>query len=137
MHTPGDAHPAEPRLAFGTMLFGTRTDERTAFALLDRFVERGGRWIDTANCYAFWLSPSGRGDDSERVIARWLAALTAVADRLELTRGQVVLAWLAGGRHPVVPIVGVSTIAQLDQAIDAATTALPEDLRAELDGVEP
>ncbi len=67
------------------MLFGTRVDERTAFALLDRFVERGGEWIDTADCYAFWLSESGRGDDSERVIGRWLAARPGVRDTVKLS----------------------------------------------------
>jgi hypothetical protein len=51
-------------LALGTMLFGTSTSQADAFALLDHFVDRGGVWIDTADCYAFWLSRSGRGDDS-------------------------------------------------------------------------
>jgi aryl-alcohol dehydrogenase-like predicted oxidoreductase len=31
------------------MYFGTRVDEATSFELLDRFVDGGGRWIDTAN----------------------------------------------------------------------------------------
>ena len=46
-------------LVLGTMYFGTRTDEATSFALLDRFVEAGGRILDTANCYSFWSSPTG------------------------------------------------------------------------------
>ena len=54
------------------MYFGTRTDEATSFALLDRFVEAGGTTIDTANCYAFWLSESGAGGQSEAVLGRWL-----------------------------------------------------------------
>ncbi len=72
-------------LVLGTMLFGTRVGRDTAFALLDRFVERGGEWIDTADCYAFWLSESGRGDDSERVIGEWLAARPGVRDRVGLS----------------------------------------------------
>ena len=43
----------ESPLVLGAMMFGTRIDEQTSFAILDRFVERGGRWIDTADCYAF------------------------------------------------------------------------------------
>lgn len=35
------------------MLFGTRTDEATSFAVLDRYVEAGGTFVDTANNYAF------------------------------------------------------------------------------------
>jgi aryl-alcohol dehydrogenase-like predicted oxidoreductase len=49
------------------MMFGTTIDENTSFALLDRFVERGGVWIDTADCYSFWASETGQGGDSERV----------------------------------------------------------------------
>jgi len=33
------------------MTFGTRIDESTSFALLDRFIEAGGGWIDTADCF--------------------------------------------------------------------------------------
>ncbi|NYE19012.1 aldo/keto reductase [Microbacterium immunditiarum] len=76
---------APPGLALGTMLFGTKTPEPVAFALLDRFVERGGMWIDTADCYAFWLSESGRGDDSERVIGRWLAARPGLRDSVRIS----------------------------------------------------
>ena len=66
----------------GTMYFGTRTDEPTAFALLDRFVEAGGRMLDTANCYAFWTSPTGHGGQSETVLGRWLAANPGVREDL-------------------------------------------------------
>ena len=59
-------------LVLGTMYFGTRTDEATSFALLDRFVEAGGRVLDTANCYSFWTSPD-RPRRSERGAARSLA----------------------------------------------------------------
>ncbi|MCW2775259.1 MAG: oxidoreductase [Nocardioides sp.] len=61
-------------LVLGTMYFGTRTDEATSFALLDRFVQAGGRVLDTANCYSFWSSPTGHGGQSEAVLGRWLAA---------------------------------------------------------------
>jgi aryl-alcohol dehydrogenase-like predicted oxidoreductase len=66
------------------MTFGTTVDEQTSFALLDRFVERGGVWIDTANCYAFWASGTGHGGDSERVLGRWLAARPGVRDRVRI-----------------------------------------------------
>lgn len=69
-------------LALGTMYFGTRTDESTSFALLDRFVAAGGRLIDTADCYAFWDSPTGHGGQSEAVLGRWLAANPGLRDEL-------------------------------------------------------
>lgn len=71
-------------LVLGAMMFGTTIDEDTSFALLDRFVERGGVWIDTADCYAFWASASGHGGDSERVIGRWLAARPGVRERVRI-----------------------------------------------------
>ncbi|NUR70407.1 MAG: aldo/keto reductase [Hamadaea sp.] len=71
-------------LVLGAMMFGTTVDEQTSFALLDRFVERGGVWIDTADCYAFWASESGHGGDSERVLGRWLAARPGVRDRVRI-----------------------------------------------------
>ncbi|WP_395656365.1 aldo/keto reductase [Nocardioides sp.] len=69
-------------LVLGTMYFGTRTDEATSFALLDRFVAAGGRLLDTANCYSFWTSGSGHGGQSEAVLGRWLAANPGVRDEL-------------------------------------------------------
>lgn len=60
------------QIVLGTMDFGTVVDEDRAFAILDRFVERGGVWLDTANCYSFWVDPSGVGGASERVIGHWL-----------------------------------------------------------------
>ncbi|MGF0118113.1 aldo/keto reductase [Promicromonospora sp. Marseille-Q5078] len=58
-------------LCLGTTWFGTRTDEATARAVLDRFVEAGGTFLDTANNYNGW--GGGHGRDSEDVIGRWLA----------------------------------------------------------------
>lgn len=56
-----------------------------------------------------------------------LAALTRVAAARDLRPGQVVLAWLASGSPALTPIVGVSTVEQLEQAVEGATTTLTED----------
>ncbi|HEY0473064.1 MAG TPA: aldo/keto reductase [Kribbella sp.] len=72
------------RIALGAMEFGTRIDEQTSFALLDEYVEAGGVWIDTANCYAFWQHPSGHGGQSEELLGRWLAQRPGVRDRVKL-----------------------------------------------------
>jgi aryl-alcohol dehydrogenase-like predicted oxidoreductase len=53
------------RLALGTMLMGDATPPDEAHRMLDRFVEAGGNFIDTADTYG-----DGR---SERVLAPWLA----------------------------------------------------------------
>lgn len=79
-----DSRPAS-RLVLGAMMFGTTIDETTSFALLDRFVEAGGEWIDTADCYSFWASESGLGGDSERLLGRWLAARPGVRERIRIS----------------------------------------------------
>ena len=71
-------------LVLGAMFFGTKSDEDTSFALLDRFVEAGGTTIDTANCYAFWVSETGMGGQSEEVLGRWLKANPGVRERVEI-----------------------------------------------------
>ncbi|WP_225656150.1 aldo/keto reductase [Streptomyces pseudogriseolus] len=57
-------------LALGAMLFGSVTDEKTSFALLDRYVEAGGNFIDTSDNYAFWTD-GGQGGQSEELLGRW------------------------------------------------------------------
>jgi hypothetical protein len=39
-------------LCLGCMTFGRETDEKTAGKILDRFIEVGGNFLDTANVYA-------------------------------------------------------------------------------------
>ena len=59
-------------LCLGAMNFGTRTDEATSRAILDRFVEAGGTFIDTANNYSLWGNGNGTGRDSEDLLGRWM-----------------------------------------------------------------
>jgi aryl-alcohol dehydrogenase-like predicted oxidoreductase len=75
---------ADLMIALGAMEFGTRIDEQTSFALLDQYVDGGGVWIDTADCYAFWLSDSGAGGDSEALIGRWLAQRPGMRERVKI-----------------------------------------------------
>jgi aryl-alcohol dehydrogenase-like predicted oxidoreductase len=72
-------------IALGTMYFGTRLDDTASFALLDQFVDAGGTIIDTADCYAFWADPSGRGGQSEAVIGRWLTRRPGMRERIVLS----------------------------------------------------
>jgi aryl-alcohol dehydrogenase-like predicted oxidoreductase len=64
----------------GTMTFGHESDEETSHAQLDRFVEGGGNFVDTADVYTH-----GR---SEEIIGRWLAK-SGARDRLVIaTKGR-------------------------------------------------
>ncbi|MEV0096233.1 aldo/keto reductase [Streptomyces sp. NPDC050738] len=75
-------------ICLGAMGFGTWVDEATSFAILDRFLEAGGTFIDTADCYAFWVDGAS-GSESELLLGRWLASRGV--------RDQVVLATKVGG----------------------------------------
>ncbi len=57
------------RLALGTMNFGPHTTEADSFAILDRALELGINFIDTANVYG-WKTGEGI---TEQIIGRWLA----------------------------------------------------------------
>jgi aryl-alcohol dehydrogenase-like predicted oxidoreductase len=66
----------------GALSFGTRIDEAASFDLLDQFTDLGGRWIDTANNYSFWIDPSRLGGQSETVIGHWLDQRPGARDRV-------------------------------------------------------
>jgi aryl-alcohol dehydrogenase-like predicted oxidoreductase len=51
-------------LCLGTMTFGAETDEPDAHAILDRFVDAGGTFIDTADVYSAGVA--------EEIIGRWI-----------------------------------------------------------------
>jgi NDP-hexose 2,3-enoyl reductase len=57
------------RLCLGTMNFGPKTTEPDSFAIMDRALEHGVNFYDTANVYGWKL---GEGV-TEQIIGRWLA----------------------------------------------------------------
>lgn len=85
-------------LSLGAMLFGTATDEATSFAILDRYVEAGGTFIDTSNNYAYWFNGT-QGGESEALLGRWRRSRGVGAE--------IVIATKVGGR-PLAPTVGMS-----------------------------
>lgn len=74
-------------LAFGGNVFGWTVDEAASMALLDRFVEAGFNFIDTADMYSRW-APGNEGGESETIIGKWL--------KRSGKRDQVVLATKVG-----------------------------------------
>jgi len=57
------------RLCLGTMNFGPQTSEPDSFAIMDRALEAGINFLDTANVYG-WKSGEGI---TEQIVGRWLA----------------------------------------------------------------
>ena len=58
-------------LCLGCMYFGSRTDAETSAQLLDQYYEAGGRFLDTSNNYAFWITGT-TGGESEMLLGRWM-----------------------------------------------------------------
>jgi aryl-alcohol dehydrogenase-like predicted oxidoreductase len=78
-------------IGLGTAAYGTHIDKAAAFGLLDQYYAAGGRFLDTANCYAGWAQGSA-GGDSERVIGEWL--------RTRGTRAEMFVATKVGIGYP-------------------------------------
>jgi aryl-alcohol dehydrogenase-like predicted oxidoreductase len=62
-----------------------------------------------------------------------LRALDQVVRETGATANQVVLAWLIGGELPVVPLIGASSVAQLDESLAAVDLELSAEHRQLLD----
>jgi aryl-alcohol dehydrogenase-like predicted oxidoreductase len=86
-------------LSLGAMRFGTTTDEATSFAILDRYVEAGGNFIDTSNNYLFYVNRT-QGGESEALLGRWRAS-RGIGD-------EIVIATKVGAR-PLAPAAGFDT----------------------------
>ena len=54
------------KICMGTMTFGNGADQETSFAIMDRFVELGGTFLDTADQYSSGVS--------EEIVGNWMAA---------------------------------------------------------------
>ncbi|MGH3407606.1 MAG: aldo/keto reductase [Streptosporangiaceae bacterium] len=67
--TMGYSGCAVSAYCLGTMTFGTETDEAGSHRQLDRFVEAGGNFVDTADVYSHGVS--------EEIIGRWFASRPA------------------------------------------------------------
>ncbi|MFC5451117.1 aldo/keto reductase [Paenibacillus aestuarii] len=75
-------------ICLGTSNFGETVSKETSFELMDRFLDRGGNFLDTAKVYSDWLP--GELSRSEKLIGQWLKSRN--------NRNRIVLA--TKGAHP-------------------------------------
>jgi aryl-alcohol dehydrogenase-like predicted oxidoreductase len=75
------------QFALGCMLMGTDTDEASSVEMLNRYVEGGGNFLDTANCYAWWRRRGSHGGESEELLGRWFASHGRRDDVFLATKG--------------------------------------------------
>ncbi|MEN8182935.1 MAG: aldo/keto reductase [Myxococcota bacterium] len=108
-----------PRLCLGTMTFGNQCDEATSFAILDRALEGGIDFLDTADVYplAGGLERAGR---TEEIVGRWMKA-RGVRDRL-------LLATKCRGRMGQGPNDAGLSRYHIQRAVEASLTRLGTDV---------
>lgn len=61
------------RLVLGTMNFGSRVEEKDAFAIMDRALELGINFFDTANVYGSLGGGEQQHGRTEEIVGRWFA----------------------------------------------------------------
>ena len=103
-------------LMLGGNVFGWTADEATSFRILDRFVDAGGNFIDTADVYSRWAE-GHQGGESETVLGRWF--------QQGGKRGKVILATKVGmdmgdGKQGLRP-------ERIREAVDASLARLQTD----------
>jgi len=125
-------------LCLGAMYLGTRNDQASSYRLLDQYLDAGGRFIDTANIYAHWVS-GFQGGESETLLGQWM--------RERGNRNQVFIASKVGFEYMEVPRrlraadieaecnkslqrLGIDTIDLYYAHVDDRQTPLEESLEA-------
>jgi aryl-alcohol dehydrogenase-like predicted oxidoreductase len=93
-------------ICLGTMTFGEQVDEPTAYSILNRSLERGINFIDTAEMYAVPPRPETY-NATEKMIGNWLAKNPAARHKLVIatkvagpSRG---MPWIRGGSDNLTP----------------------------------
>lgn len=129
MHSYLQPRPSAP-VAFQSQRFGWVTDEALDYATtvgLDI-------WVYSPLLKGGYVHADRLTEAYDHVgNTRRLAVLDEVAAELETTRNQVVLAWLAGSPASITPMVGCSSVAQLDEALAGIRLTLRPEQRARLD----
>lgn len=72
-------------LCYGTANFGEKLSKETSFEILDKFVDAGGNFIDTANVYCRWVP--NHTNTSEQFIGEWLKSRNAQNKVIVATKG--------------------------------------------------
>lgn len=100
-------------LVLGTNVFGWTADRSTSFEVLDRFVELGGRSIDTADMYSQWVDGHA-GHESERIIGDWIHE--------RANRADVIVGTKVGQLDARPGLSGVNVAAAIDESLRALRT---------------
>ena len=72
-------------VCLGTVEFGSTISREDSFALMDAFVDAGGKFMDTANVYADWQTETP--GISERTIGEWVSSRGCADSVIVATKG--------------------------------------------------
>lgn len=113
-----------PPICLGTMTFGEQVDEPTAHAILDRALERGVNFIDTAEMYSVPVRRETYGA-SESIIGRWFSSRHGAREKVVLATKVAGPArnadWIRGGSTNLTPH-------EIREACDASLRRLHTDV---------
>ena len=109
-------------ICLGTMTFGEQVSEPGAFAIMDRAVDRGINFLDTAEMYS--VPPRAETfNATEKIIGNWLAARPGLREKLVIatkvagpSRG---MPWIRGGKGD---LSGADIIAACDASLQRLKT---------------
>ena len=114
--TLGPTGPSVPPICLGGNVYGWTLPEADAFRQLDRALDAGLHFIDTADVYSYWV-PGHKGGESETILGKWFARSGR--------RKDVILATKVGMEMPGVG-KGLSP-AYIQQAVEASLRRLQTD----------
>ncbi|OCT11450.1 hypothetical protein A8709_07210 [Paenibacillus pectinilyticus] len=89
-------------ICLGTSNLGETVSRDTSFELMDRFLDKGGNFLDTAKVYSDWVP--GERSRSEKLIGQWLKSRN--------NRSHIVLA--TKGAHPELETMHIPRLSQED-----------------------
>lgn len=78
-------------MCMGTIYLGAREERAISYRLMDRYVDAGGSFFDTANIYSWWL-PGCAGGECETLLGEWM--------RERRNRSRVFIASKVGFQYP-------------------------------------
>ena len=106
-------------ICLGTMQFGWSADEATSYSIMDKAVELGCNFFDTADVYSHWVEGND-GGVSEAIIGRWL-------QQSNLRRQDIVLATKVRGDMGSGPNEQGLSRVHIMQAVEDSLTRLQTD----------
>ncbi len=139
------------RLCLGTMNFGPVTSEEDSFVIVDKALEFGVNFFDTADVYGWKVGEGiteqivGRGgrrgnkDFEKRVESKreQLEKYGALCRDLGESPADIGIAWLLQNRAVAAPIIGPRTVEQLTGSLHALEISLSAETLASLNTIWP